>query len=38
MEWWSELWLNEGFASYFEYHGVNHAEPRFDVFDQVYTE
>jgi len=25
--WWSDLWLNEGFASYFEYVGVNHVSP-----------
>ena len=26
-EWWSDLWLNEGFASYVEYAGVNKVEP-----------
>ncbi|KAJ1206147.1 hypothetical protein NDU88_001556 [Pleurodeles waltl] len=35
MDWWDDLWLNEGFASYFEYKGINAAEPDWEMFDQV---
>ncbi|XP_069486830.1 glutamyl aminopeptidase [Ambystoma mexicanum] len=35
MDWWDDLWLNEGFASYFEYKGVNATEPDWQMFDQV---
>jgi len=27
MAWWDDLWLNEGFASFVEYYGVNATEP-----------
>lgn len=27
MNWWNELWLNEGFASYVENLGVDHIHP-----------
>lgn len=34
MEWWNNLWLNEGFASYLEYIAVRHLEPDWGVEDQ----
>ncbi|XP_076459324.1 puromycin-sensitive aminopeptidase-like isoform X2 [Babylonia areolata] len=34
MEWWTHLWLNEGFASWIEYLCVDHCFPEFDVWTQ----
>lgn len=30
-EWWTHLWLNEGFASWIEYLAVDHCFPEWDV-------
>ncbi|CAH0703044.1 unnamed protein product [Spodoptera exigua] len=32
--WWSNLWLNESFASYFEYFAAHWADPHLELADQ----
>lgn len=38
MEWWTHLWLNEGFASYIEYLAVDKLFPKWDIWTQFATE
>ncbi|XP_077997476.1 puromycin-sensitive aminopeptidase-like [Glandiceps talaboti] len=37
MEWWTHLWLNEGFASWIEYLCVDHCFPSYDIWTQFVT-
>eukprot|EP00095_Tigriopus_kingsejongensis_P001279 maker-scaffold359_size197282-snap-gene-0.25 protein:Tk01279 transcript:maker-scaffold359_size197282-snap-gene-0.25-mRNA-1 annotation:"aminopeptidase n-like" len=36
-KWWTDLWLNEGFASYVEYLGVQAVEPQMKIMEQFIT-
>ncbi|XP_017084588.2 glutamyl aminopeptidase isoform X2 [Drosophila eugracilis] len=38
MNWWSDLWLNEGFASFIEYKGVKQMHPEWDMDNQFVIE
>ncbi|KAF8468306.1 peptidase family M1-domain-containing protein [Kalaharituber pfeilii] len=38
MDWWSELWLNEGFATWVGWYAVDHFYPEWDVWGQFVTE
>ncbi|KAL8660145.1 MAG: hypothetical protein Q9226_000051 [Calogaya cf. arnoldii] len=38
MDWWSELWLNEGFATWVGWLAIDHLYPEFEVWSQFVTE
>ncbi|KAK3895772.1 hypothetical protein Pcinc_000525 [Petrolisthes cinctipes] len=38
LEWWNDLWLNEGFASYVEILGTDHISPDWEIENLFVTE
>jgi puromycin-sensitive aminopeptidase len=38
MEWWTNLWLNEGYASFVEFLCVHHLFPEYDIWTQFVTD
>ncbi|MBI5045951.1 MAG: M1 family metallopeptidase [Candidatus Niyogibacteria bacterium] len=38
MEWWTQLWLNEGFASWMEYFAVDHVFPEWNIWEQFMSD
>ena len=38
MEWWTHLWLNEGFASYIPYLAIDTLFPEWDIWSQFATD
>ena len=38
MDWWNELWLNEGFATWVGWYAVDHLHPDWDVWGQFVTD
>ena len=38
MEWWDDLWLNEGYASFVEFLCVEHLFPEYDIWTQFVTD
>ncbi|UJR09355.1 hypothetical protein I4U23_013599 [Adineta vaga] len=38
MEWWNDLWLNEGFATWIQFLAVDHVYPEYDIWTQFVSD
>lgn len=38
MEWWTQLWLNEGFASWMKYFAVDYIFPEWNIWEQFMSD
>lgn len=38
MDWWDELWLNEGFATWVGWYAIDHLHPDYEVWAQFVNE
>ena len=38
MDWWTDLWLNEGFASWIEYLCVDYCHPEYEIWTQFLSQ
>ncbi|CAD6194781.1 unnamed protein product [Caenorhabditis auriculariae] len=38
MDWWNDVWLNEGFANYMEYRCVDELYPQWNIMTRFYAE
>lgn len=38
MEWWTDIWLNEGFARFAEFLALDHIYPEYHIWDQFLTD
>jgi len=38
MEWWSDIWLNEGFARFMEFQALDVIHPEYNIWDMFLNE